>query len=734
MTPILTRSGIFIYRWRWYVLAVWAVVIAVSAPFAPFATGRMTSGGFTSSEYESSRAREFIDAAFDQSSVGIILIVRHADWSPYSPEFIVGLQAMLEPVSRHWAVSGIETHLTEPELVSEDGRTVLANIELSVDIESSLDVLEGLDEIIDRGEFDVIITGGPTLYRDIVDASGSDLRRGEAVAFPLATITLGIVFGTVVAALIPVALGGVAVVTALAAIFWLATFRDLSILSFNIISLLGIGMGIDYSLYYVSRFRELRAMGLSVRGAVIRSQSQAGVAILFAGLSSGIGLSSLLLFDLPVLHSVGIGAMVVISLAVVAAMTLIPAILSTFGQHIERFRVVPRFGGGFRFWDRIAEFVMRRPVWVLLPTVALLIAMVLPVRDLQLGNVDPGILPRGYESREGAVVLESEFGWQPQTVLIVAHTVDGDPFAPETIGQMYALGAAFESVPGVSGVASYVNVRPTFAAEDYIELYRSPESIIDARITSVLEDGLRHGVVLFFVSSELHPSSSEARRLVGELRSFTPTGGGEILVSGGAADLTDQVNSLYTRFPFAIALVIVLVFVSLLVQFRSIVIPLKAVVLNMLGIFAAYGALVWVFQYGNLSWLLGFDPVGAIATTTPIVLFAVVFGLSMDYEIFLMSRIREAHGSGIGARASVREGLQKTGAVITGAGAIIIVVAMSFLVADIVIVKAVGLGLGVAILLDVTVVRLLVAPALMRLMGEWNWWLPKWLDRALPRL
>ena len=180
------------------------------------------------------------------------------------------------------------------------------------------------------------------------------------------------------------------------------------------------------------------------------------------------------------------------------------------------------------------------------------------------------------------------------------------------------------------------------------------------------------------------------------------------------------------------ALVVGLIFVSLLIQFRSIFIPLKAVFLNVLGIFASYGALVWVFQYGNLSWLLGFDPVGAIETTTPIILFAVVFGLSLDYEIFLMSRIREAHLARAGSNQSVQVGLEKTGAIITGAGLILIVVAMSFIVADIVIVKAVGLGLGLAILLDVTIVRLLVAPALMRLMGDWNWWLPRWLDRVLP--
>ena len=306
-------------------------MIVATAPFAPFASGRMSSGGFTNAEYESQQARDFIDETFGLTSVGIILVVRHPTLDAYSEEFATGIQEIADSLSKHHLVANIETHLGDPELVSPGGKTVLVNVGLDVDIEESLTVLEELTASIDTGEFEVIMTGGPPLYRDIVAASGEDFRRGETVAFPLATVTLVIVFGTVVAALIPVAIGGVAVVAALGVIFWLTLFRDLSVLSFNIVSLLGIGMGIDYSLYYVSRFREHRSQGKSVQDAIARTQSKAGTAILFAGMSSIIGLSSLLLFDLPVLESVGIGAAVVISLALAAALTLMPAILAVAG-------------------------------------------------------------------------------------------------------------------------------------------------------------------------------------------------------------------------------------------------------------------------------------------------------------------------------------------------------------------------------------------------------------------
>lgn len=732
---MLGRLGTLIYRRRWLVLAVWALVIVLTAPLAPFASSRMTSGGFTNAEYRSSVDRAIIDEAFGLTSVEIIVIVRHPELSAYSAEFISGLTRIAGALADHPAVVDVETHLEEPELVSADARTVVVNAGLSTDIEDSLDVVQEVSDAIDPGEFEVIMTGGPPLYRDIVEASGADFRRGEAVALPLATLTLILVFGTLVAALIPVAIGGVAVATALGVLFWLTFVADLSILSFNIVSLLGIGMGIDYSLFYVSRFREERAAGKSIADAIAVAHSRAGVAILFAGLSSVIGLSSLWLFDLPVLNSVALGAAIVILLALAASLTLMPAILGIFGRHIERLRLVPRIGRvRWSFWDAVARFVMRWPVLVLIPTVALLVALVLPVRDLELGIVDPSILPRGWESREGAVVLEQEFGLERETVLLVAHTFDGDARSPEVLEQMYAFGQALEQVPDVGDVVSYVSVRDSLGPTEYADLYRVPSGIIDLRIRRLYDEFVADGVALFLVASDLHPSTGEARRLVAELRAFIPHEGGEIYVAGGAADLADQVTALYSRFPYVMAAVIALIFLSLLVQFRSLFIPLKAVFLNVLGIFAAYGALVWVFQWGNLSGLLGFDPVGAIETTTPIMLFAVVFGLSLDYEIFLMSRIREAHRAEAGARESVRRGLQATGAIITGAGMILVVVAASFLVADIVIVKAVGLGLGLAILLDITVVRLLVAPALMRLMGEWNWWLPRWLDRLLPQI
>ena len=249
-----------------------------------------------------------------------------------------------------------------------------------------------------------------------------------------------------------------------------------------------------------------------------------------------------------------------------------------------------------------------------------------------------------------------------------------------------------------------------------------------------MNDSVREGIALFYVSSDLHPFSTEAQALVDDIRAFDALDKPNIYVDGGAAHTNDLIKSLYSRFPIVAIIVILLTFVSLMVLFRSIVIPLKAVVLNVLSILASFGALVWIFQQGNLSGVLNFEPLGVIDATTPIVLFAILFGLSMDYEIFLLSRVREAYLDTGSNRESVKLGLQRSGTIITGAGLILIVVGASFVLAEVVAVKMVGFGLALAVFIDVTIVRILIAPALMRLFGRWNWWLPHWLDRRLPRL
>jgi len=752
---MFTAIGSFAVRRKYIVLATWIVVIIGALPFADRADEFLKPGGFSNESFPSVQARKVLQERLELTTLSVDFVFSHPDWSPFDPRFSAAVESALNGLADHSEIAYVETHLNDSGRVSSISNTVHASAGLTLELDASLEFLEIVTAEVDPGPLDMIITGGPALYRDISLASERDLRRGETVAFPIATIVLLLVFGTLVAAILPAAVGGGGVIVGLALVFFMSQSTDMSVFALNIVTLLGIGIGIDYSLFYTSRFQEELRKGKTVDQAVISTYSHAGKAILFSAVTSLIGLLSLIAFDVMMLRSVGIGAVAVIFAALLAALTLMPAILAILGHRVNRFRIVPRWrskssanspnesGNRISFWVPLSNWVMKRPWMVLVPTSAVLILLAVPALDMKLGTVDATILPDSLESRKGFDVLREEFGFALRTVIPVAYTFaepgDGNtsPFARENLEHAYDIGRELERLEGVTAVTSIVNLDPTFGLDQYELLYQHPESITDVTAARIVRESIREGAILFLVHSDLHPFFPETRELVTEIRSLIPPGapsGGELHVNGGASEITDIVNALYGKFPYVIAAVLGVTYLSLMLLFRSVILPLKAVVLNVLSILASYGALVFVFQQGHFSGVLNFEAMGVIEATLPILLFAIIFGLSMDYEIFLLSRVAEAYNRTGDNVASVAEGLQKSGLIITGAASILIVVAASFVLADVVVVKAIGLGLAIAVFVDVTLVRALVAPAIMRIAGPWNWWLPAWLDRILPEV
>lgn len=734
MNPVLESLGRAIYRRRYAVLAAWAVIVLAALPFVPRAGDFLKPGGFTREGHPSVEARRLMQERLGFSTVSVEFIFQHPDWTAYQPEFT---QAVLRAVASLQAADGVtsvRTHLDDPGRVGRSGRSVHVTVGLRMALEDAVPLVDSLAAQVDPGPLTMTVTGGPALYRDISVASESDLRRAEAIAFPLAAVTMLLVFGTVVAAVAPAAVGGAGVAVALAIIYGLSRAVDTSVFALNIVTLLGIGMGIDYSLFYTSRFREELGKGRSVRDALAATHSSAGRAIIFSAVTSLIGLVSLLAFDSLVLRSVGMGAVIVIAFALLAAVTLMPALLGVLGDRVNRLRIGTSRGARGSALGPVAGWVMRRPLMVLLPSAALLIVLAAPARDLRLGTVDATVLPQSLESRRGFDLLRTEFGLALNTFIPVAYTFDGSPFEERNLEALYAYGQALEGLPGARRVTSIVNLHPSYGMEQYRLMYARPEAITDITALLLVEDTVRPGTVLFAVESAVHPFSPEARQVVAEIRALQPTAGHSTHIDGGAAEVSDIIDSIYGRFPVVIAIVVIVTYVALLLLFRSLLLPLKAVILNVLSVLASYGALVFVFQQGHFAGVLDFQTLGLIESTTPVLLFAVLFGLSMDYEIFLLSRVAESWDRTRDNRGAVVEGLQKSGLIITGAAAILIVVAASFVTADIVIVKAIGVGLAFAVFVDVTIVRVLIAPALMRLAGDWNWWLPGWLRRVLPEV
>jgi RND superfamily putative drug exporter len=575
--------------------------------------------------------------------------------------------------------------------------------------------------------------------------SESDLRRSEIVSLPLAAIALLIVFGSVVAAAVPLIVGGSAVVVALATIWVAASLTPMSIFVLNLATLLGLGLGVDYSLLMTSRFREEMAARADdppeerVARAVETTVATAGRAVFFSGLTVLLGLAGLVLFEFMILRSVGIAGAIVVLLAASAALTLLPAVLAIIGPRIDRLairRVVPHDDPNGP-WARLARRVMRHPVAVLVPTLATLLVLGSPFLHVRFNAPDSTILPASVPSRAAFDRLAAAFGEGEFAPIVLAIRTDGPATSPDNIAALFDYSRRLAADPRVRRVDSLVDVDPRLRKEQYQLLYADPNGPRDRFVATALAATTKGDLTSFTITTPFGPNQEQGRALVTDLRApggpLAPPAGMTVLVGGGAADVSDVVGRVAQDFPRTALFIVIATCAVLFLLLRSVVLPAKALVMNTLSIVASFGALVWIFQDGNLSALLGFQPLGFVETTQPVILFCVLFGLSMDYEVFLLTRMKEQWDRTGDNQEAVARGLERSGRIVTSAALIVVVVAGSFAFADIVLIKALGLGMALAVALDATVVRALLVPATMRLLGHWNWWLPAAL-RRVPRL
>jgi len=459
--------------------------------------------------------------------------------------------------------------------------------------------------------------------------------------------------------------------------------------------------------------------------------------VFFSGLTVLLGLLGLVLFGFMILRSVGIAGAVVVALAVVAAMTLLPAVLALVGLHLERLRVrrVTARPGAEGAWSRLAWWVMRRPVAVLVPTLGLLLLLGTPFLHVRFNAPDARILPESAPSRAAFDRLAEEFGPGPFAPIVLAIRTSGPSTGPDNLAILYEYSRRLAADPRIDRVDSLVDVDPRMTLGQYTLLYQQP-SPPDRYVGAILGATTRGDLTAFTIFTPYGPNEAVARALVGDLRAdfgpLAPPAGTTVLVGGGAADVEDVVSGIGAEFPRTAIFILVTTYLVLLLLLRSALLPLKAIAMNSLSIVASFGALVWIFQDGNLSLLFATRPLGFVETTQPVILFCVLFGLSMDYEVFLLTRMRESWEATHDNPTAVAHGLERSGRIVTSAALIVIVVAGSFAFADIVLIKALGVGIAIAVALDATIVRALLVPATMRLLGRWNWWLPGVVGRRLP--
>ena len=734
--------GRLVHRLRWFILAIWVIALAASVPFAAQLTSVLTGGGYNLNQSESVAVGNLIQQKFNLPQSSVLVVFQSADTPVSDPAYQSEVSGFMDRAQGFGHVTSVEQ-----AGVGNDGKTTYVTINFDQgagDVEPRIADLKTLLPPGDNaGPARVWVTGGPAIYREFTEITDSETRGAEEKALPIALVVLVIVFGTLVAAATPLLLALVAVPIALAIIYGVALHTTTSVFVLSVASIIGLGISIDYSLFMVRRFRDELRQRESVREAVAWTVATAGEAILFSGLTVIIGFIGLLLIGLQFMTSMGVGGAVVVSVAVLAALTLLPAILSVLGPRVNAIRIplLARFtmrtndaqnDGDRGFWHGLALGVMKRPVLIVLGVSALLLALGWPIISLNPGTPDGRSLPAGSEARQGYDILNDQFpGVNDYPILITAQTSDGSSVLTDAnLRKVDALTTWLTTQEHVTGVTSVTQ----FAAgpqavglpkEQLLALLSSGQYQQNPGLAKLVASTTADDTAIITVKTDAALNSTQARDLVNHLRANRAEGQGLTVQVGGFQAVTQDFNDyLYGNFPKAILFILGATYVLLLLMFRSVFLPLKAILMNVLSVSAAYGVLVLVFQWGYGSGFLNFTPLGFIDSTIPILLFCVLFGLSMDYEVFLLSRIREEWLKTKNNRYAVARGLEKTGGVITNAALLFIIVTGSFTFTSVITTKEIGLGMTVAVVVDALIIRTLLVPATMRLLGRWNWWLP----------
>ena len=597
-------------------------------------------------------------------------------------------------------------------------------------------------EIADE-DFETWRTGGVAIDVIFDKRIQDDLITAELVSGPLSLIILLIVFGTIIAALLPIGIAFLTVLSAMGITIWLSNVTDVTQYAVNIISLIGIGVSIDYSLFMVNRFREEMNRGHDIRTSTAMTVATAGKAVFFSGVTVGIGLMGMLFFENTGIPSLGIGGTLAVSVAMIYSLVVLPSILAMLGSRVSDGWKLP-----FSFktendaedgiWSRIAKTVMERPWTVLIPTLVILLGAGLPFFQAEFSMASRDALPPDDETRVGFEHLDEKWPESAANSALIVLDFDGeDPLEENNIRMMYRWASdQVNDSRVIDGFGYALGPMPGMSEDEVVDFWSSDE--LSPQMNATREYSrqlfLANSTTFFVFSLDGPITGADSREFVSDIRNDRASliddlvigDDGALLVAGFAAYSLDTLDAIADNLPIALAFIFISTIILIFIQVRSIIIPIKAIVMNILSISASFGMLVFVFQWGYGADLLNFTP-QPIEATNPVIMFCIVFGLSMDYEVLMLSRIHEEWERTGDNTLAVANGLQRTGRLITGAAAIMVVVFSAFGLSSVVILKQIGLGLALAILIDATIVRALVVPATMRLMGKWNWWSPAWL-------
>jgi uncharacterized membrane protein YdfJ with MMPL/SSD domain len=711
VTEKLARSA-SLHPWRTFAGWIAAVVVALGLAVT-LLPGNLTTNGHVTGNPESRQAERLFADRFppDRKGIDELVVVRSGTATVDDPTFRRFVDGLVAQGKSSGVIANASTYYSthDRSLVSSDRHAALITIQRKADVDPLLRVVERSDG---RNGFSAVMTGEGTLDHDFNQLSQHDLKSGELqVGLPAALVVLILVFGTLVAGLVPLFMAVISIIVALGLCAIVAGTVTVSVFLINMLTGMGLALGIDYSLFVVSRYREERGRGRTELDAVAAAGATASRAVLFSGSVFVIALTGMLLVPSNVMKSLALGAIAVGIVSVAAALTLLPALLGVLGDRVDSLRV-PWLGRNIglasasesRFWGRIVRGVMRRPAASFVVFAALLVALAIPAFGLSLGASGVGTLPNRLEAKRGYEALARDFPQASASPALIA--VEGNVGSPRVRA-------------GIARLRAKLARDPAFGQSDLRFAASGDVAAIGVWVAGD-KTGRRALAAVRHLRSVEIPQAFDGTDV-------------RVLVGGDTADNVDFIDAMNRWLPIVFAFVLGLSFVLLTVVFRSIVIALTSIVLNLLSVGAAYGLVVLVFKHGVGAGLLGFQKVDAIEAWVPLFLFSVLFGLSMDYQVFLLSRIKERYEQSGSTSEAVTYGVTSTARLITGAALIIVAVFSGFAMGDLVMFQQMGFGIAAALLIDATIIRSVLLPAAMQQLGSWNWYLPAWLE-WLPRI
>ena len=716
------------------------------------AIGPDWSEGFGEDDVESVNAGRLISERFgsesDESGPSFRYVVFHPSLNDTSSEWKQAVMDALSKFEQHpnatvdYSWDTTEVDRGDVVITDEDGTYAINKIVFNTNRKEAKILITDLETTVKiDSDFSGWMTDGIFLDWTFDDRIKKDLIKAEVVAGPLTLLILGLIFGSFIAAILPMGVGGGTLVAAVGMTIWLSNVTDVTVYATNIVSLIGIGVSIDYSLFLVNRFREELDRGHDVRTATAMSCATAGKAIFYSGITVAIGLMGMLFFTNTSLPSLGIGGTIAVTIAMIYSTIVLPAVMAALGPRINNLKIPYAFDMRAKddgLWAKIAKKVMDRPWAVLIPTLILLIGAGLPFAYAEFSLSSWKALPPDDESRQGMEMIDEL--WPDQaanSIYIVIETDGADPLSEVNLRAQHAYITDLLNDSRVSGGIGVGLPDLAMSADDVVQFWAAPDEFMPED-QQAIRNSLRQAFVgenATMMSIQLVGAQTnvDSRETVEDIRSDRDdlldqlTGeDDQLLVAGFAAYNADNLEAIADNLPRALAFILIATSFLIFMQVKSIVIPIKAIAMNILSISASFGMLVWVFQWGYGAELLNFTA-QPIDSGNPVIMFCIVFGLSMDYEVLMLSRIHEEWERTGDNTLAVANGLQKTGGLITGAAAIMVVVFGAFGLSSVIILKQIGLGLALAILIDATLVRALVVPSTMRLMGKWNWWAPAFM-------